>query len=116
MIQKYGRWLRRVVNWLGDYWQFALLALVSPILVLFWATRKSGKTPASTLKTELAAIKAKQETRKVRLEHGAEQAKRLVNFKYARTRKNLDLKQRARVKSLEDNPEELAKVLERLTR
>lgn len=108
--------IQKIVNWLRDYWQLTLLILVSPLLLLFWITKKSGKTPANTLETELAAIKAKQETRKVQLAHGAEKAKRLVMFKYAQKRQSLDAKQRARVKSLENNPEELAALLERLTR
>jgi len=65
---------------------------------------------------ELAAIGAKREARDLKIQLGHEQAKQHVLDKYQDKRKNLDAKEEARMKELEDDPEKLALALERLTR
>jgi len=107
----------KVLRFLLDYWYVPLLALGAVIGAIFVTRAKRGTAlPVLTLKTELAAIEAKRDARAVRLHRGAEAAKQHVLTKYALKRKSLDERAEARVRALEDDPEQLAKTLERLTR
>lgn len=110
----------RVLRFIADYWYVPLIALAAIIGAVFlnrtrpgW--KKSGKS-FQTLETELAAIKAKREVRELKLQLGAEQAKQHVLDKYAAQRESLDREAEDRITKLENDPEQLAKVLERLTR
>jgi hypothetical protein len=108
----------KVLRWLGDYWYIPLILIggVLATIVFFGRKKFDGATFTKRLGIELGAIEAKREARDVRLQLGAEQAKQHVLDKYAEKRKSLDEKTEARVKELEDDPEALAKALERLTR
>lgn len=64
--------------------------------------------------TEISAIDAKRETREVRRQSGVEEAKRHVREKYRVKLETLEANSDTRVKELEDNPEELAKLLDRM--
>lgn len=107
-----------VLRFLKDYWYVPFLAIGAIIGAIFLIRAKPATREvwAKVLGNELRAIKAKREVRDLRIQLGAEQAKQHVRDKYAEQRKQLSTEAEARVKSLEDNPEELAKVLERLTR
>ena len=107
----------KALRWAKDYWYVPLLIVVGVGLagILFWK-KKSVAGLLIHLQTELSAIASQREARDVRLQLGAEQAKQHVLDKYAEKRKSLDAKSEARVKELEDDPEKLAKLLERLTR
>ena len=110
----------RFINFIRDYWYIPLIALAAVIGAVFLTRtrpgwKKSGK-PFQTLQTELAAIKAQRETREMKLELGAEQARQHVLDKYANKRESLDADAKARIAELENDPEKLAKTLERLTR
>jgi len=108
----------RVLRWLGDFWYIPLIIIggLTAVVFLFWTGRFDLKKFMKRLGIELGAIEAKREARDVRLQLGAEHAKQHVLDKYAEKRKSLDAKTEARVKELEDDPEALAKALERLTR
>lgn len=107
-----------VLRWIIDYWYVPFLAIGAIVGAIFLirAKKETREVWAKVLGNELKAIKAKREVRDLRIQLGAEQAKQHVRDKYAERRKQLSREAEARVKSLEDNPEELAKVLERLTR
>lgn len=109
-----------VLRWIADYWWIPLLALGAVLSAIFlmhakpnW--RKTG-LPFQPLQEELAAIRAKREARDLQIQLGADEARRLILAKYEEKRKDLDERAQARVKNLEDDPEKLAEVLERLTR
>jgi hypothetical protein len=107
-----------VLRWLADYWYVPFLAIGAIIGAIFLIRAKPATREAwaKVLGSELAAIKAKREVRDLRIQLGEERAKQYVLIKYAEKRKNLTKEAKTRIKSLEDKPEELAKVLERLTR
>jgi delta 1-pyrroline-5-carboxylate dehydrogenase len=107
----------KALRWIADYWYIPLF-IVGAIVGVILLTRKgkSGAGLIQKVQTELSAIAAQREARDLKLQLGAEQAKQHVLDKYAEKRKQLDEKAEARVKELEDDPEQLAKVLERLTR
>lgn len=108
----------RALRWVADYWYIPVIVLLGVVAVvaLFWTGKFDLKKFLDRLGIELASIEAKREARDIKLQLGAEQAKQHVLDKYAEKRKALDEKAEARVKELEDDPEQLAKTLERLTR
>ncbi len=105
----------RAFQAIRDYWWIPVFAIGS---ILLWAifNRKPGTTPLSQTKAELEAIDAKREARSVRLELGAEAAKKHVRDKYQAALEELTVKQAEQAKGLEDDPERLAQLLERATR
>ena len=106
----------RFLRFIVDYW-YVPFFIVGAIFLMVMLSRKGRPWSAiQKIEKELSAIEAKREARDLRMQLGAEQARQHVLDKYAEQRKNLDAKSEARVKELEDNPEQLAKALERLTR
>lgn len=101
---------------LADYWYVYVLFLGS--LVGFHLYRKRGihADPAQALARELRAVAAKREVREMEISLGVQAAKQHVEDKYREQLAQLDEETRAQATSLEQDPAELAKFLERLTR
>ena len=111
----------KLIRFIKDYWYIPLIA-IGGIFVVIWlrGRGKATKGIIDKVTTELAAISSQREARDVRLQLGHEQAKKHVQDKYAEKRKRLDAKAAQRASELEalfdDNPEQLAKELEKLLR
>jgi hypothetical protein len=107
----------KALYWMKDFWYIPVFILGAGVLLAFMMWRRESVSKIlERIKTEFSAIDARRETRDIRIQLGAEQAKQHVIDKYAEKRKNLDEKSEARVKALENDPEALAAALERLTR
>ena len=102
-------------KWVKDYWKIPILIVTG--VAAFMLFRKGKDTGAlHGMQLEMSAVAAQREARDLREQAGLEVAKKHVLDKYKEKRELLDEKQEARVKELEDDPEALAKALERLTR
>lgn len=105
-------------RWLKDYWVVPFLALGAIFAVLLWThNRHSGPKPFQKLRKKLDVIDAKRRTRDEAIRDGAEATKKRVKERYRKTLETLDKKADAQVRELENgDPEELAALLESLTR
>lgn len=106
----------RIVRFILDFWYVPFFVVGSIFFMLVLSRKSRPWSATERIGTELAAIRAQREARDLKIQLGAEQAKQHVLDKYAEKRKSLDAATAARVQELEDNPEKLAKTLERLTR
>jgi hypothetical protein len=106
----------KALRFIRDYWYIPFFMVGAFALMLLLSRRFKLSSAIQKIDTELSAIRAQRDARAISLELGAEQAKQHVLDKYAEQRKSLDEQMAARVKSLEQDPEQLAKCLERLTR
>lgn len=102
---------------LKRYWIIPVLFVVGILAYIFLARWRPGSklTPLSATNAELEAIAAGAEADRVRIEHGNEEAIKLVNQKYAVRRTKLTEKQKVRAAKLEDDPEALARFIVRGT-
>jgi hypothetical protein len=109
--------MNRVLRWIVDYWWIPALVLVG-VLVSFFGRRLAqsvfGSDFQDRLDLELDVIRAKREVREVRAKSDRDAASRFVRKKYAARFAELDAYERARAMSLENDPEELAKLMVRL--
>lgn len=102
----------RGLHWLKDYWYVPVLVIGLLFLVL-WVRGTGWQNVLDKLKLELAAISAKGEARKAKVELGAEKAKAQVEQKYQTQLINLTAEQKAEAEKLDDDPVALAQFLVR---
>lgn len=106
-------WVKRAGLWLADHWHVPLIA-VAAILGYVLAKRGTARQPLELVKTELDAIAAGAEVRKVKAEAGAQAARAHIEEQHKEALAALDAKQREEAKTYEENPEELARFLVRV--
>ena len=110
--------LKKAWVWCQCYW-FVPLAIAGVALLAILAIvtrRKDGPQVGTIIESagkELEVIEAGAEVRRTKAELGHEQAKQLVEQKYAVQKAQLDADQAKEAKALEDDPIALAKYLVR---
>ena len=105
-----------MLRWLADYWYVPLLAAGAVVgwVLLGRFRSKTDPPPLQDVLAEVAAIKAKRETREVELRLGAERARQHVREKYRAKLGRLDAEAALKVKELENDSAALAAYLDRL--
>ena len=73
-----------------------------------------GPSPFGKVSNEMSAVEARRDAREVELRDGRDVARQHVKEKYAAKRETLDVETELRAKELEDDPEALADLLERV--
>lgn len=101
------------MRWLADHWYIPLGVLLIGIL---WGIFRRRENPARWVRTELAAIDAQTEARKLKAQLGTEAAASVLEDQYRAELDALDAAQAAQAKELRHDPEKLAKFLVRAGR
>jgi len=109
--------LRKVWWFLVDYWWIpALVILTVAGWILFRWHKPDAPGSMLDVQNELDIIRVGAEAREMEIQLGTNQTIQHVKDKYAAKTATLDATQMLKVKELEDDPVELARYLERLTR
>ena len=108
--------LSSAFHWIRDRWWIPFLILVAVLAILAFRKWRPKEDPFQGVKDELRAIQAGTDARNMAIQLGTEQATEHVRDKYQARIAALDAQQQAQVAELEDDPVELAKYLERLSR
>jgi hypothetical protein len=103
--------VKRAALWVLDHWYLAVvLVLAIGLLIL---SRKNKKAAADMVATEMKAVEASAEARRLVAIRGAEQAREDVEAKYKAEREALDDEQKKQAAQLSGDPVALARFLVR---
>lgn len=105
--------MTRFLHWLVDYWYIPLVVLGG---IFLFVMSRGKESPSKILFTELDAIKAGSDAKKVQAEKGAEIASEEVRKKHAEALKKLDEEQKAEAERLKNDPVALSKFLIRASK
>lgn len=108
--------LKRVGHWLLDYWYIPAIVVGA---ILFWVISRNpwrNRNPIKRVLQELQVIKSGARARELEAELGAEQAKTQIMDEYRAKKGALDAEDERKVQELQENPQELARYLERISR
>lgn len=97
------------MKWL-KYWYVPVILVLG---VLLWIVSRGRVNPMEHTETELEAIKAGAEVKRIQTKLGAEQARQHVEDKYRKQLEALNEKQKAQAEELRNDPVKLAKFLVR---
>lgn len=100
----------RFLRWLRRYWYVPLVLFAGTLGFIFGRRREN---PVERVKSEVRAIKAETETKKLEALAGKESAIRAVEHTYRYTMRELDEKRKNQAEELRDDPAKLAKFLVR---
>ena len=103
--------MKKTLKWFRDYWYipFFILAMILGWLIF----RKRDVTPIEQTKNELEAIREGRKTKELAIKEGAGRARLELLAKYAREKKELSQKQKAKAERLKHDPVALSKFLVR---